>query len=293
VKIRITGKRIVWWLAAFAALVAIGVVVWVLMPDENKGKNMATTGKATPGLSADDLAKAARTKVFFGHQSVGGNVLSGVPAVFAEHGVAAPPVTEGRVVPSADGGYLLHSPIGQNEQPLSKIKDFEVAIRGGLGQKVDVAMMKLCYIDITAETDIDALFVTYRDTMAALERDFPKVTFVKVTVPLTTEQNGKAQVKASMKRLLGRGARMGSDENVARERLNALIRAEYADNHLFDLAAVESTDPDGKRVSGDLDGQPYFALYNGYASDNGHLNSGGAKVAATAWLTAIARASSR
>jgi hypothetical protein len=84
--------------------------------------------------------------------------------------------------------------------------------------------------------------------------------------------------------------RYGRDENVRRERLNALIRAEYADDHLFDLAAVESTRPDGTRVSGRHDGSDYFALHDGYASDLGHLNAAGAEVAARAWLTTVVRA---
>ncbi len=78
---------------------------------------------------------------------------------------------------------------------------------------------------------------------------------------------------------------------MARERLNALIRHEYAGDHLFDLAAIESTAPDGSRVVGTYQGQRYYRLYDGYASDSGHLNGEGARVAATAWLKAIAQAS--
>ncbi|MGO9926585.1 MAG: hypothetical protein ACLPLP_10755 [Mycobacterium sp.] len=84
---------------------------------------------------------------------------------------------------------------------------------------------------------------------------------------------------------------MLSPENVARERLNALIRREYGGRHLFDLAAIESTKPDGTRVSGRYDSQGYFGLYDGYASDVGHLNAVGSKIAATDFLDAIAQAS--
>lgn len=176
--------------------------------------------------------------------------------------------------------------IGANEDPLRKIEDFAARVRSGVGEQVDVAMMKLCYIDVTARTDVDALFATYRTTLSALERDHPQVTFVHVTVPLTAERSGLSKLRA---RLTGND-RYGSDENVARERLNALIRAAYASQHLFDLAGVESTRPDGSRVTGRHDGADYFALYDGYASDLGHLNAAGAEVAAAAWLTAVAGA---
>jgi hypothetical protein len=52
-----------------------------------------------------------------------------------------------------------------------------------------------------------------------------------------------------------------------------------------DLAAIESTKPDGTRVSGRYDNQGYFALYDGYASDVGHLNAVGSKIAAVASST--------
>ena len=161
-----------------------------------------------------------------------------------------------------------------------------------MGRQVDVALMKFCWGDIWSDTDVDALFARYRATMAALERDFPHVTFIHVTVPLATEPGLFTELKTRLKTLLGRRDVRGQPANVARERLNALIRGEYAGRHLFDLAAIESTKPDGARVSGSYDNQGYFALYDGYASDMGdHLNAVGAKIAATAFLKAIAQAS--
>ena len=129
--------------------------------------------------------------------------------------------------------------------------------------------MNFCWGDVFSNTDVDALFARYRDTMAALERDFPNVTFIHVTVPLTTEPGLFTELKTWVKTLLGRRDVFGQRANVTRERLNALIRGEYAGRHLFDLAAIESTKPDGTRVSGRYDNQGYFALYDGYASDSG------------------------
>jgi len=94
-----------------------------------------------------------------------------------------------------------------------------------------------------------------------------------------------------VKKLLGRSDPFRQEDNVARERLNALIRREYGGRHLFDLAAIESTKPDDTRVSGRYENQEYFALYDGYASDRLHLNAVGSTVAATAFLEAIAEAS--
>ncbi len=68
-------------------------------------------------------------------------------------------------------------------------------------------------------------------------------------------------------------------------------RREHGGRHLFDPAAIESTKPDGTRVSGRYDNRGYFAVYDGYASDVGHLNAVGSRIAATASLDAIGQAS--
>ena len=250
---------------------------------------MTSHGSVASDITADDLAKVSRTKVFFGHQSVGMNVLDGLSGVYAERGMAAPTIEQGDTQPGKDGGFVDHAFIGENEKPLLKIQDFDAKMRSGIGQQVDVALMKLCYVDVTSDIDVDALFVTYREAIAVLEQDFPRVAFVHVTVPLMTEQGQLSKLKS---RLTG-SSRYGSAENAARERLNALIRREYAGDHLFDLAAIESTAPDGSRAIGTYKGQQYYRLYDGYASDSGHLNGEGARVAATAWLKAIAQASPR
>jgi hypothetical protein len=212
---------------------------------------MTSQGSVASGITTDDLTKVSRTKVFFGHQSVGMNVLDGVPGVYAAHGMAAPTIEQGGTWPGTDAGFVGHAFIGENEKPVLKIQDFDAKMRSGIGQQADVALMKLCYIDIMSNTDVNALFATSRDTVAALERDFPKVTFVHVTVPLMTKQGQLSKLKSQ----LTGSSRYGPAENVTRERLNALIRREYAGGHLFDLAAIESTAPDGSRSIGMYQGQ--------------------------------------
>jgi hypothetical protein len=250
---------------------------------------MTSQGSVASGITADDLAKVSRTRVFFGHQSVGMNVLDGVPGVYAAHGLAAPPIERDGAQAGTDTGFIGHAFIGENERPLLKIGDFDAKLRSGAGEQADVAMMKLCYVDIRSDTDASALYTRYRETIAALERDFPKVAFVHVTVPLMTGQRSLSKLKS----LLTGSGRFGPAENAARERLNALIRRDHAGGRLYDLAAIESTAPNGSRATGTYQGQRYYRLHDGYAADSGHLNGEGARVAATAWLQAIAQASPR
>lgn len=240
-------------------------------------------------ITTRELDDASHARVFFGHQSVGMNILDGVPGVYSSHGVAAPVIEQAGTGPGIPAGGVDHAFIGENGKPLLKIQDFDAKLRSGIGNSVDVAMMKFCYVDVDRTTNVDELFAAYQTTMAGLQRDFPNVTFVYATVPLTTDPGLLTTLKGWIK---GTGSSWQAD-NAARERLNELIRHEYSDQHLFDLAAVESTAPDGGRVTGTYDGQPYFRLYDGYASDPGHLNDDGARVAATAWLKSIAQATTK
>lgn len=283
--------------AVVLALALAGLVGWLVVGNVN-GEGMMSSGAgaavpdggpAVTGVSRADLEKVTRARVFFAHQSVGLNVLDGISTVYQEQGLRVPMISETRAVPGTPGaGVIAHTMIGENTKPLSKIEDFAAAIRGGVGAQVDVAMMKMCYIDISPGTDVDAVFSTYRDTLAALEREYPNVVFVKVTVPLTAEKGRLSRLKA---RLTGGSDEFSRAANATRERLNSLIRAEYANDHLFDLAAVESTTPQGQRMGGSIDGHSYYALYSGFAKDEGHLNAEGSRRAAIAWLAAVAGAS--
>ncbi|HEX5144811.1 MAG TPA: hypothetical protein VFW21_13170 [Mycobacterium sp.] len=292
IQTRRSARRRLTVIVAAVALIAV-LAVAVVMADHYWKNDISapTTNTVASAITTTDLITVARTRVFFGHQSVGMNMLNAVPGIYAEHNVSAPPIEQGLAEAGADSGFIVHKYIGANTKPFLKIEDFDHTMRAGIGGEVDVAIMKFCSIDITSSADVDAIFARYRDTMAALERDFPNVTFIHVTVPLTTDPDLLSKLKTMVKTVLGRPDQFGRPDNAARERLNELIRHEYRDRNLFDLAAVESTRPDGTRVSGRSGNQEFFALYDGYAADRLHLNAFGSTVAATGLLEAIAQAS--
>jgi hypothetical protein len=261
-------------------LAAITIAALVVLLVKGQGTTMSLNTDPASAVEAEQLSAAARTTVFFGHQSVGRNVLDGLDGIYAAHGQRTPT--------GWSDAY-----IGENGDPLGKIDDFEARIRGGVGAEVDVALMKLCYVDVTERTDVDALFERYRTTMADLERDFPDVRFLHVTAPLTTEAGPVSRLKAGIKTLLGREVVESRADNVARERFNALMREEYGPDRLFDLAGIESTAPDGTRVSGNVDGRDYFALHSGYAADSGHLDQEASMLAAAHLVARVAGSSGR
>jgi hypothetical protein len=226
---------------------------------------------ATPSASAPAgmEEKLSRQRIFFGHQSVGGNILDGVKQLGA-----GPRVVEVKApTDTVEPGTLAHARVGENTKPESKLADFERLMDGGLAKQADVAFFKFCYIDFSATTDTRALFEQYRATLDALKARHPDTTFVHVTVPLTTVQRG---AKAWLKELLGRPV-WGVAENVQRETFNQLLRQTYGGGKapLFDLAMLESTTAEGTPETYELNGQSWPAMVPAYSDDGAHLNSAG------------------
>jgi hypothetical protein len=229
-----------------------------------------------------DLERVAQRAIFFGHQSVGTNLLDGIRQLAQEAGVPlriAEVSTAAAVKPATFG----HAFVAENGDPVRKLRSFEQAM--GAQPAVDIAFVKFCYVDIGADTDAKALFARYRATLDGLRADYPRTAFVHVTLPLTEPQGG---VKALAKRLLGR-APSGTLENLRREEYNTLLRRTYTDREpIFDLARVESTAPDGTPVAVQWDGGTAPALASAYSADGGHLNAAGQRRAARELIAVLA-----
>lgn len=233
-------------------------------------------------LTSEMLQKVAEKKIYFGHQSVGLNILDGVGDILKEHqGI------ELKIVKTADpsalsGPVFAHSMIGENEDPVLKIKEFERSMDGGIGGKADIAFFKFCYVDITRNTDVEGIFTTYKTTMRRLKDKYPNTQFVHLTVPLSIST---PSLKGWIKGVLGR-----EDNNIKKYVFNEMLRREYEGRDpLFDLAAIESTYSDGSRASITSNGTTYYSLVTDYTSDSGHLNETGRKIMAAQLLKFLSK----
>jgi hypothetical protein len=91
--------------AAVVAVVALVLAVTVVMADRwSKEKSIPIQGNVASAITMANLTAVARTRVFFGHQSVGMNVLDAVPGVDADHGVSAPRSSRGAPSPAPMAG---------------------------------------------------------------------------------------------------------------------------------------------------------------------------------------------
>ena len=250
---------------------------------------MAAT--STAGTSGDDtlrpqLQRIASQRIYFGHQSVGDNLLSGVARLAEQAGV---PLQIQKLASDQErgGAEFLESYIAENTQPLKKLQSFEDAL-AQQRPRMDIAAMKFCFIDFSAQTDAKSLFAQYSARMDRVRREHPGLRIVHITTPLTVVQTG---FKASLKRMLGR-APYGLLENQRREEYNRLLRQAYAGKEpVFDLAQLESTLPDGSPLRVEWEGQQVPALVPAYSSDGEHLNALGQLTAARQFIKVLAEAS--
>lgn len=233
--------------------------------------DMPNPATQVPVVSDAQLRTLASQRIYFGHQSVGFDMIAGVDEVLSElgaHGVRVVELNDAGVMPEP---VFAHASIGENEKPLSKIAAFGDVVGNRLGGALDIAFFKFCYVDIKPQTDVEALFRSYRDAMRELQQRFPDLRLVHLTAPLTEIQSGP---KAWIKGIIGRPD-LHALANVQRARYNELVRAEYAAQSVFDLAAVESTWENGQRRTFVVDGRTYDALVEDYTHDGRHLNQRG------------------
>lgn len=227
-------------------------------------------------ITTSDIENLEKSRIYFAHQSVGYNILDGVNNVLSNFDNTLN-IVETSNVPESTSSFFAHSQVGENTRPETKIKEFSDNLNNGIGESVDVALLKLCFVDINPNTDVDSLFTDYKKAMDNLDRLFPDTLFVHSTVPLTTNETG---LKPFIKKLIGRQL-LADESNLKRQEYNVLLRNEYGSKEtLFDIAKIESTKPDGSRNIHSLDGKEYFSMVSEYTSDGGHLNEKGSALVA-------------
>jgi len=236
-------------------------------------------------ISEDQWERISGKRIFFGHQSVGENIMQGIRELLKEETTIRLSIKETRDPRDFDSPVFAHSRIGKNEDPKSKCEDFAKAMETGLGGKVDISFFKFCYVDFTSSTDVEKMFMQYRRTLSAMKGEYPRTTFIHVTAPLTIVQTG---YKASLKKIIGKPV-IGENANVKRTQFNDMLRKEYGGKEpIFDLAEIESVRPDGKPAFFEKEGKNYPFLVPDYTNDGGHLNPLGRKMVAKRLISFLA-----
>lgn len=280
----------------FQRIVLLCMIAMILL--SCKGEGVMGEGDALVSISKlteDDWKYLNRSKIFFGHKSVGNNIIGGMDAIFVDNSMISLEIVKTRSSGEYVDGTFGHDDIGQNRKPYTKMDDFFQAMNGGLGNTVDIAFFKFCYVDIDGSSDIHLIFHAYKEKLAEIEAMFPKTTFLHCTVPLMRKESifSSDWLKNRVKALLGK--RRGPTDishNIARNRFNVMMRNEYRETgRIFDLARFEATYPDGSREIITSGKEMYESLVPAYTDDGGHLNKKGSVFVAEQLLVFLANVS--
>jgi hypothetical protein len=210
-------------------------------------------------LSPADKDALKQKKVLFGHQSVGKNLIDGAQAI----GFPFQAVDSGASFATVKWGDAV---IQKNGDPLRKFASFkELVLAKGMGATVDVAAMKLCWIDFESGTDSAALLAKYDADVKAMRAAHPNLRILHVTPPLTTDEAKLNEQRWKFGRLL--------------------IEKYRGEGIVLDLAEVMAAQADGGLC--EKRGAP--RLCDEWASDSGHLNGPGSERAAKAFVVAVQR----
>lgn len=223
-------------------------------------------------------------RIYFGHQSVGENIVQGL-----RHLGRTDPGQWLNIVETSDpvglaAPVFAHSRIGRNHEPRNKIDAFSENLAAGIGNRADIALLKFCYVDVTEGVDVPGLFRYYREVMAQLAAAYPHTRLVHVTVPLTVMPGLLRRIVGGLRRRRNRAAY----DNLARAEYNRLLVGTYSGSEpVFDLATAESTAPSGRTLRYTVDGRPVATLVPSYSSDGRHLSGTGQHAVAAALLRCL------
>lgn len=218
-------------------------------------------------------------RVLFLHHSVGDNLLEGLQRLAVEVSSAPPRMIDLQASQSLDGPALLHTRGGSNKQPESKIDAFAQTLRD-LEAPVDVALMKLCFVDIDPHTRVHGLMDRYCSAIQALQLEHAETYFLHMTVPLMSQPcSWKDRAKRVIRRLVWE-----DEANAKRDEFNRRLLTTFGAENVFDIATLESTHGDGRKCAFRLRGELYPCLAPEWTHDGGHLNEAGSRRMASEWV---------
>lgn len=262
-------------------IIIISLLFWVISCSTNKRNEMKMDNDKL--MQALETIKTAR--IYFGHQSVGKNILAGISELIDSvqfEGIQIINISnESRDLPEY---FFAHNRIGQNNYMVTKCnalgKDIHDVFQGDL----DVAILKFCYVDIKEDANVEELFRQYKEWYQQFKKNYPDIKFVHMTVPLMASSGGW---KIFIKRLIGYPD-YTDPANIKRNQFNQMMLHEFGDEYIFDIARWEATHLDGSLNTFKNKGHTYFSLIRDYTYDGGHLNEMGRKWIAYHFLLYLA-----
>jgi hypothetical protein len=232
-------------------------------------------------------ARVRSRRVFFAHQSVGADIITGLMAWAARDPRLRLRIEHDSTAAALARPGLVHTTYGTNGDPQGKLMALQTLLAGGIGSVADVVIAKFCFLDLGDAGSGARLLPIYRQTMDTLHARYPHATLVYTTAALTA---GEPAWRSGLKALTGRPT--ANARNAERAVFNAGVRLSYGHSgQLFDLAAREAgvSEATARRTSGEAVEQ----LLRAYTTDGGHLTPAASQIMAGHLLLLLASLANR
>lgn len=234
------------------------------------------------GAAARWGAVASRT-IYFGHQSVGRDLIAGIKRLNNDGAIGLSLIQTDDPT-CLTGPAFVHFLAGTNRDYASKNAALLRLLNTRNHADGAIVLLKYCYVDMRDDLSPYTIFAAYCEMTETIQLEYPDVTVVHATMPLTTVESA-FQARASQ--IMGRPTLRQA--SIARHRYNELLRAEFVGNQpIFDLARVEATRPDGTVAMFMSQGSAIETLAPENTYDGGHLTPQCQLAAAEALLDVLA-----
>jgi hypothetical protein len=180
-----------WFLLAILPVVGY-ISIWCYMDRVQIDMNIKTDLPQWDSISTSQWQALSQKKIFFAHMSVGNNILDGAQAVLQKHPGVFLTVTITSGPADMHLPALYHSEeLGHNAEPFLKIDAFRSLLNRLQPAAPDIILMKLCYVDISSDTNTDAVFKAYRQAISELKIQLPNTLFLHcILIPPENVQLG-------------------------------------------------------------------------------------------------------
>lgn len=268
-----------------ALVASAGLGIYAFAPSESERPLTADEVDLAPlDAVAPSTWEALRSKrIYFGHQSVGSNIIAGVEEILRRKPNIGLRVAKAEGADRFAQSGLIHGPIGKNEDIEAKVRDFESIVTAPEAAALDMALMKFCYADLKRHEDYVKIVTLYEAMIDRVAASRPTLRVLHMTVPLTGIAPGP---KGRVKRLIGR---VPLNENLLREMHEGWLR-DLDREGTFSVGHVESLQrDDAQAMLVDDEGLTHPCLATCLTNDGGHLNEGGSVLVAREFLLFLAR----
>lgn len=255
--------------------ICIIIILFFKITDSEGNENKNIIPVSIKDVSISKWKKLAQKKIYFGHRSVGNNIMDGIKDLMKKNQQIRLNIVKPDDQTNNNTGFFMHSMINQNASPQSISEGYQKLIEP-IGENIDIVLLR--FTPFYGKKEMNEILADYKGAFKKLQKKYPGTIIVHNSFPLN---QSRTTWKTWIKKIIGEKEIWEYDQNIIVNEFNMLLRDEYDGKEpFFDLAKFQSTFADGRRSTFTKEGKKYFHTVPAYTYDGTHLNEKGRKMIA-------------